>query len=197
MSIIRKIINLIINKESDSEIAGIEIPRRELTVESTKLLSNTVDDIFKEILIESCPCHYPRFRFLTTFLHDKFKAGPVFCADTNYFIDCATSKKLDYLTETKRVKSRDGDFDDIYYCCDFCNTTFRKITRQYSINFEFSYLKIENKNYGKDVGEKVEKPIPLLQGLFGFKDSDILKCSKDFTLKDSNDFYNYFTQKAL
>ncbi|HVA99539.1 MAG TPA: hypothetical protein VNG53_11650 [Bacteroidia bacterium] len=164
----------------------MELPRRQLTVESSDLLWATLVAILTEILKESCPCHYPRYRELTTFLHDNYNAGPVFCADTNYLIACSTKKELNYLTEIKKIRTKDlGDYDDIIYCCNKCATTYRQVTRQYSINFEFSYFIIEEKQFGKDVGEKVVKPFPLLQGLFGFDDSEILKCSKDFTLKNS------------
>ncbi len=173
----------------------IEIPRRQLTVESIDLLQSTLVSVLTEMLKESCPCHYPRFRELTMFLHDNFNAGPVFCADTNHLMSCSTKKKLNYLTETKRISDRDlGDYDDIIYSCNKCSTTYRQITRQYSINFEFLYFIIEDKKFGKDVGEKVVRPFPLLQGLFGFNDSEILKCSKDFTLTDSFEFYNYLTK---
>jgi hypothetical protein len=40
-----------------------EIPRRDLTIELTKELKKTVDRILTEMLMESCPCHYPRLRF--------------------------------------------------------------------------------------------------------------------------------------
>jgi hypothetical protein len=172
-----------------------EIPRRQLTVESTDLLRTTLVSVLTEMLKESCPCHYPRYRELTTFLHDNYNALAVFCADTNYLISCSTKKELNYLTETKRISDSGlGDYDDIIYCCNKCSTTYRQVTRQYSINFEFSYFIIEEKKFGEDVGEKVVKSFPLLQGLFGFDDSEILKCSKDFTLTDSTEFYNYLTK---
>ena len=130
------------------------------------------------------------------FLHDNYNAGPVFCADTNYLISCSTKAELNYLTETKRINDSGlGDYDDIVYCCNKCSTTYRKVTRQYNINFEFSYFIIEDEKFGKDVGEKVVRPFPLLQGLFGFEDSEILKCSKDFTLTDSKKFYKYLIKR--
>ncbi len=176
-------------------VTKTEIPRRQLTVESTDLLRTTLVSVLTEMLKESCPCHYPRFRELTTFLHDNYNAGPVFCADTNYLISCSTKKELNYLTETKRISDSGlGDYDDIVYCCSKCSTTYRQVTRQYSINFEFLYFIIEDKKFGKDVGEKVVIPFPLLQGLFGFDDSEIMKCTKDFTLTNSNEFYNYLIE---
>jgi hypothetical protein len=174
-----------------------EVPRRKLTTESTDLLRTTLVSALTEMLKDSCPCHYPRFRELTTFLHDNYNAGPVFCADTNYLISCSSNKELNYLTETKRISDGGlGDFADIIYCCRYCSTIYRQVTRQYSINFEFLYFIIEDKKFGKDIGDRIVKPFPLFQGLFGYKDSEILKCSKDFTLTDSNEFYNYLIQKV-
>jgi len=176
-------------------VTKTEIPRRQLTIESTDLLRTTLASVLTEMLKKSCPCHYPRFRELTTFLHDNFNAGPVFCADTNYLISCSTRKEVNYLTETKI--SRDsglGDYHDIIYSCNKCSTIYREVTRQYSSNFEFSYFIIEDKQFGEDVGEKVAIPFPLLQGLFGFDDKEILKCSKDFVLTDSAKFYIYLTK---
>lgn len=171
------------------------IPRLDLTVASTDLLSETLFRVLIEMLKTSCPCHYPRYRELTSFLHDNYKAGPVFCADTNYLISGATRKELNYLKEIRRIKDRNlGDYADIIYECNKCSTVYRNVTRQYSINFEFSYLLIEQARFGKDIGSKLKKPIPLLQGLFGFNDKDILKCATDFILADADEVYNYLTE---
>ena len=144
-------------------VTKTEIPRRQLTVESTDLLRTTLVSVLTEMLKESCPCHYPRYRELTTFLHDNYNAGPVFCTDTNYLILYSTKKELHYFAEIKRISDSDlGDYDDIVYCCSNCSTTYRQVTRQYSINFEFTYFIIEEKKFGKDLGEKVVRPFPLL-----------------------------------
>ena len=178
-------------------VTKTEIPRRQLTVKSINLLRTTLASVLIEMLKDSCPCHYPRFRELTTFLHDNFNAGPVFCADTNYLISCSTKKEMNFLTETKRSSNSGlGDYDDIIYSCNKCSTIYRQVTRQYSVNFEFLYFIIEHKRFGVGIGEKVVKPFPLLQGLFGFNDSEILKCSKDFALADSSEFYNYLTKQS-
>jgi hypothetical protein len=172
-----------------------EIPSRQLTVESTNLLRTTIVSVLNEMLKESCPCHYPRYRELTTFLHDNYNAEAVFCADTNYLISCSTKKELNYLTEISRISDSGlGDYDDIIYKCNKCSTTYRQVTRQYSINFEFLYFIIEGKKYGEDVGEKVVNPFPLLQGLVGFNNKEILKCSKDLKLTNSSEFYEYLTK---
>lgn len=172
------------------------IPRLELTIASTDLLRETLFRVLTDMLKTSCPCHYPRFRELANFLHDNYKAGPVYCADTNYLISGATRKELNYLKETKRIKDNNlGDYDDIIYECNKCSTVYRKVTRQYSINFEFSYLLIEVARFGGDIGSKVEKPIPLLQGLFGFSDKEILKCANDFILTNAEETYKYLTER--
>ena len=174
----------------------VELPRRELTVGSTDLLRTTLASVLTEMLKESCPCHYPRFRELTAFLHDNYIAGAVFCADTNYLIARSTSKELNFLNEIRRITDSGlGDYDDVIYSCKKCSTTYRQVTRQYSINFEFSYFVIEEKRFGTDIGAKVDKPIPLLQGLYGFDDKEILKCAKDFILADTKQFYEYLTKK--
>ncbi len=175
-----------------------EIPSRELTVKSTDLLCSTLNSVLKDMLKESCPCHYPRYRELTTFLHDNFSAGAVFCADTNYLISCSTNEKLNFLTEVKRISDSGlGDYDDIIYSCNKCKTIYRQVNRQYSINFEFLYFIIEDKKFGSDIGEKVSIPFPLLQGLYGFDHNEILKCSKEYKLSNSDEFYNYLTEKSV
>ncbi len=178
-------------------MARTEIPRLQLTVESTAMLQATLDSVLTTMLKNSCPCHYPRFRELATVLHDNFNAGAVSCADTNYLISCSTAKELNYLTEVKRISnSALGDFDDIIYSCIKCATTYRLVTRQYNTNFIFSYFIIEDKHFGQDIGEKVILPFPLMQGLFGFDDNEILKCSKNFILTDSAEFYKYLEQRV-
>jgi len=178
-------------------MAKTELPRRQLTVESTDLLRQTIGSVLTELLKESCPCHFPRYRELTSFLHDNYKAGPVFCADTNYLIASSIKNDLGYLKEVKRISDGGlGDYDDIIFSCTKCTTTYRQVTRQYSINFEFLYFIIEDKQYGEDIGAKVVKPFPLLQGLFGFDDNEIAKCAHGFSLTDPVEFYNYLTETA-
>ncbi|MCA0428316.1 MAG: hypothetical protein LCH37_12860 [Bacteroidetes bacterium] len=174
----------------------MEIPRRQLTHESSQLLNKTMEAVLKEMLRESCPCHYPRFRELSGFLHDNYQAGPVFCADTNFLIFCSIKKDANFLTEIQRIGAGSlGDFDDSIFSCRKCSTRYRQVSRQYSINFEFSYFILEDKRFQNDLGEKPIKPFPLLQGLFGFDDKEILKCAKDFKLSNQQELYNYMTQK--
>ncbi len=174
------------------------IPRRQLTVESTQRLSNIVDRILIEMLEESCPCQYPRFRFLARFSHFKYNARAVFCADTNYFVGAATFRKnflkrIDTITENYF-----GDFGgDWIYQCKKCGTKYRHIHIQYSLMFEFVYLVVvEPKYFFFNVGAELKFPVPLLQGLYGFDEEDILKCASEFTLGDEEQVYNYFTEKV-
>jgi len=74
------------------------IPRRQLTPDSTKELHGVHERVLSEILKQSCPCRYPRFRFLVGFNHEHYKAGPVLCADTNYLVSIACYTELNYLT---------------------------------------------------------------------------------------------------
>lgn len=178
-------------------ISDKNIPRRQLTIESTNELRETIKSSLTEILKDSCPCHYPRFRHLINFQHDNYKAGPVFCADTNYLISVSCSKDLDFLKQTDRItENLQGDYSaDLVYTCNKCSTVYKRIGKQYSINFEFEYLIIMDKKYSVDIGAKVTFPIPLLQGLYGFHDDDILLCAKEFTLGTSKQFFDYLTAK--
>lgn len=172
------------------------IPRRQLTAASTKELHETLKRVLNEILKHSCPCRYPRFRFLVGFNHEHYNAGPVFCADTNYLVSIARHIEGDYLRLTSRITENIiGDYGaDFIYTCQKCGTVYKNICRQYNINFEFEYLTIMESHYLPDVGAAVSFPVPLLQGLFGFKDENILKCSKEFTLGNVDDIFSYYTK---
>ena len=54
------------------------IPRRQLTVDSAAILRDTLKKVIAEMLRISCPCHYPRYRFLVTFNHHLYETRPVF-----------------------------------------------------------------------------------------------------------------------
>jgi hypothetical protein len=173
------------------------ILHRPLTAESIKRLRETLSSAVTEMLIDSCPCHYPRFRYLTEFQHERYNAGPVFCADANYLIWVAQEKDLGFLTETDRItENLVGDYGaDLVYTCRRCSTTYRSIGKQYNINFEFVYLIPLEKKYGADAGAAVTFPIPLLQGLYGFHENDILLCAKEYTLGSPDEVFNYLTAK--
>ena len=178
-------------------VSDKNIPRRQLTVESTNELRKTLQSALTEILKDSCPCHYPRFRHLVNFQHDNYKTGPVFCAETNYLVSTACSKDIGFLNLTERITENViGDYNaDLVYTCSKCSTVYKSIGKQYSISFEFEYMEVINKKYGADIGSDVTFPIPLLQGLFGFKDEDILLCSKDFKLATATEVFEYLTEK--
>lgn len=159
------------------------IPRRPLTKESSDELNKTLKKALSIMLKSSCPCHYPRYRYLVSFQHDNYKAGPVFCADSNYLASISDSPDLNFLRQTSRIsENKIGDFDDLIYTCTKCGTVYKLIHKQYSINFEFQYLEVLEAKYKKEIGEDVAFPIPLYQGLFGFKDDDILKFAQEFEL---------------
>lgn len=89
-----------------------------------------------------------------------------------------------------------GDYDaDLIYTCLKCGTIYKNIAKQYGINFEYEYLIILESKYKSDIGANVIFPIPLLQGLFGFRDSDLRKCAKEFVLGNANEIFDYLTQK--
>ena len=180
-------------------VSDKNIPRRQLTVESTNELRETLKNCLTEILKDSCPCHYPRFRHLINFQHDNYKAGPVFCADTNYLVSAACSKDIGYLNLTERITENViGDYNaDLVYTCSKCSTVYKSIGKQYSISFEFEYMIILDAKYGVEIGADVNTPIPLLQGLFGFKDDDILLCAKDYTLGTAQQLFEYLTEKKV
>ena len=101
------------------------------------------------------------------------------------------------MTLTKRVQQNtEGDFDDLIYTCNKCNTVFKQVAMQYSINFEFVFFKIVEPNFTADIGREVEIPIPLLQGLFGFEEQEIEKCAKDFRLGNAEEVFEYLTARA-
>ncbi len=156
----------------------------------------TLEKIVTEMLQYSCPCHYPRFRYLVNFQHNNYNAGPVFCADTNYLVGVACNN-TDYLVLTSRVTDNViGDYSvDLIYTCQKCGTVYLNVAKQYSINFEFEYMVVLESKYCSNIGAEVTFPIPLLQGLFGFEDNEILKCAKDFKLGKTDEVFKYFTKK--
>jgi hypothetical protein len=174
------------------------IPQIKLTSESTKELRETLKWALTEILKESCPCRYPRFRYLINFKHDNYDAEPVFCADTNYLVSIACSGESGYLILTSRITENiiGNHGEDLVYTCQKCGTVYKNISKQYSINFEFEYLVILEPKYLPDIGADLTFPFPLLQGLFGFDDNAILKCSKEFTLGNADQVFNYLTKKV-
>lgn len=173
------------------------IPRRHLAVESINELQETLRHSLTNILQSSCPCHYPRYRYLVNFQHDNYKAGPVFCADTNHLISVSCSNELNFLKQTGRItENLIGDYSaEIIYTCSKCSTVYRRIGKQYSINFEFEFLMTIDRKYGSDIGAALTFPIPLLQGLYGFKDEDILLCAKDYKLGSADEVFNYLTER--
>jgi len=189
---LRKLIRRLLASTSIS-LSSTSNPRRPLTVESTDNLRETLENAVREMLINSCPCHYPRFRELASFNHMKYNAGPVFCADTNYLVSIATSKDFGYLEQTGKISEGSlGDYgDDLIYTCKKCYTVYRNVANQYSINFEFEYLTIENPRFNYDVGCPLSFPIPLYQGLFGFRESEITKCASDFKLSNQQELLRY------
>ena len=176
---------------------NIAIPRRDLTVESTTELSHTLKRAVAEMLTAACPCRYPRFRYLVTFFHENYFAGPVFCADTNYLSGIACDKN-DGSFELSSVITENviGSYgQDYLYTCRCCGSVIKEICKQYGINFEFRYLVILKHGDLPDVGASLITPFPVLQGFFGFQDSDILKCSKEFMLGNAEQVFQYLTEK--
>jgi len=172
------------------------IPRRPLTIESTTELSNTLQRVVADILSDSCPCRHPRFRYLVNFQDSNYDAGPVFCADTNYLVSAACHDSNFLLLTARETSDVIGDYaGDLMYTCQKCGSVYKRIGKQYSINFEFQYLIIVEPKHEVDTGAEVKFPIPLLQGLFGFSDSEILKCAKDFKIGTTNEVFNYLTER--
>lgn len=154
-----------------------------------------MDSIVAKLLDDSCPCRYPRFIELISFYHNNFEAGPVFCADTNYLISAAIYQEH-YLKEIERISENClGDYNDIRYECSICSSTFKRVANQYSINFEFEYMIVENLKIESKIGQLPSYPLPLLQGLFGFEDKEILKFSSHFKLSTKEEVFNYLTEK--
>lgn len=180
------------------DLSNKNIPQRTPTTPETwRELEETMRNVLKEILKESCPCHYPRFRYLIKFHHDNYNARAVMCADQYALISEACKETLRFLKLTDTITEKpEGDYNDLIYTCNKCSTVYKHITPQYSINFEFTYFKILEAKYNKDVGADVTFPFPLLQGLFGFKVDHILQCAEEFELSNANQVFNYLTEKA-
>ena len=173
------------------------VPRRELTIDSVNELGDLMDSVVADMLDNSCPCRYPRFIELISFYHNNFEAGPVFCADTNYLISKAIQQE-NYLKEIEIIsKNCLGDYDDVRYECSKCSSTFKRVANQYSINFEFEYIIVENLKSGSKTGPLPSYPAPLLQGLFGFKDKEIIKCSSQYKLSNKEEVFKYLTEIKL
>ena len=172
------------------------IPRKELTQESSDRLRMTMNSVISKMMEDSCPCKYPRFIELVTFFHGNYNVGPVFCADTNYLIHQATSHP-EYLKEIERITENPlGDYPDSIYECQKCSSTFKHVTPQYSINFEFEYMIVENLKHSNHIGTPIQNPFPVMQGFYGFEDRDIINSTRNFKIASSEEVYNYLTEKA-
>lgn len=168
-----------------------------MTKDSANQLKDLMDSVVADMLVNSCPCKYPRFIELTSFYHNNFEAGPVFCADTNLLISAAIQQE-NYLKEIERISDNClRDYDDVRYECSKCSSIFKRVSNQYSINFAFEYLIVENLKFESKTGLSPSYPTPLLQGLFGFKDEDILKCSHQYKLSNKDEVFTYLTDIQL
>ena len=174
------------------------IVRRELTETSPKELRGLMDSVIEKMIEESCPCRYKSFIELSTFYHNDFNAGPVFSADTNYLIAAATNHP-NYLIEIQKVTDNCiGDYQyDIIYKCSKCSSIYRSVGKQYSISFEFEYLKIEDFKIHDLKDQELNYPFLVYQGFFGFDDKDIMKCSKNFELGEKSEVFDYLIKNYL
>ncbi len=89
--------------------------KREFTSESAIELKELMDSVINKMLETSCPCKYKQFVDLVTFYHANLKAGPVFCADTNYLISAAV-KNPDYLIEKSKISRDTSQIYKKYRC---------------------------------------------------------------------------------
>jgi len=169
---------------------------RRLTSVHTDKLSNAVNVALELMLAKDCPCRFPRFRYLSSFYHRDFNIGAVFCADANYLVGRAVSNSQFLILTGERPEKSLGDYgiDDIYSCLK-CQTKYRHIRMQYSINFEFEFLKIEKLNHTDDVGEDIILPFSIYQGLYGFDQKQVNKALQNFKLTSDQEFVAYLTQK--
>jgi hypothetical protein len=168
--------------------------KREFTSESAIELKELMDSVINKMLETSCPCKYKQFVDLVTFYHANLKAGPVFCADTNYLISAAV-KNPDYLIEKSKISENclgDYQYDFIYQCCK-CESLFITVGKQYSVSFEFEYMIAKNLTTNFNFGQKNKFPFLLYQGFFGFDLNEIEKCSKNYKIAAKQEVFNYLT----
>ena len=129
----------------------------------------------------SCPCAFPRLRYLWSFRHENYGAGAVGCFDTHILTDSFVQLLRQKYPQSVQL-NKSGALE--FISCPKCGSLYAFSYDQYSINFERYFLDcLEDK--APLCGAAVEFPFPLSLGLFGFERKNIDLCEAKFTLTQS------------
>ncbi len=118
-------------------------------------LEKLADEVIGFYLSKSCPCAFPRYRFLVGFNGDTYSKALLHTFDTNVFV----SKSIDY--ENGFLIAQENE----EFVCRVCGSKYRYKYDQYSITFEKISLSIKTLNQ-KELGATAGLPFPLFGGVY-------------------------------
>lgn len=161
---------------------------RKLTKESSLVVKNLYAKALQTMLIDGCPCEYPRFRHLSSFYYEYFTKGAVLNVDTNYLVSRATDPALGFLKATDEItdpNSVEGDFGaDKVYTCQKCSSVYKEVVNVFNGKVEILHLELLQSKFESNQGAEVQAKFPLYQGFFGRNAQDVDACKKAFQIAD-------------
>lgn len=118
-------------------------------------LGKVADEVIDYYLSKSCPCAFPRYRFLVGFNGDNYSKALLHTYDTNAFV----SKSIDF-EKGFLIAQENAEF-----VCRVCGSKYQYKYDQYSITFEKISLSIKTLNQ-KELGAMAGLPFPLFGGVY-------------------------------
>jgi hypothetical protein len=155
-----------------------------------RTLSNEIIDSY---LSTSCPCAFPRYRFLVGFNGGTYSEALLHTFDTNVFVSSSVDQDKGFLIPK----------EDDMYACRVCGSTYRYSYEQYSITFERISLSAVSLAQ-TDLGAAAEMPFPMIGGVYFVNgawdeernDQELVRLSKMFPIVDMDDFRAYMHELA-
>jgi hypothetical protein len=130
-----------------------------MTIKSLDEALAAVQDVSGQIidsyLSSSCPCAFPRYRFLVGFDGTEYSQALLHTYDTNIFVSRSVDPDVGFL-----VPKGDG-----IYSCRVCGSTYRYSHKQYSLTFEAMSLSVVSCALA-DVGAPAQMPFPVIAGVY-------------------------------
>ena len=125
--------------------------------EALEVLRTTSNDLITFYLHISCPCAFPRFRFLVGFEGSQYTNSLLHTFESNVLVSAALDYDPAFLIKEET--------NETLFSCRICKTQYTYMYDQYSINFDLTRLVLkESKALQK--GAAVEFPFPLFAGLY-------------------------------
>jgi hypothetical protein len=157
-------------------------------LEVLRKISREVIDYYLGI---SCPCAFPRYRFLVSFEGDTYSQALLHTFDTNVFVSTSVDKEKGFLI------SQGND----QYSCRVCGSTYQYSYDQYSITFEKVTLS-QKKIVQKEIGAAATLPFPLFGGVYFVNgawdqerhDQELMRLSKDFPHASEDEFRKWMQE---